>query len=473
MGRTLKVLGIILLVTACAVNPVTGKREISFLSPEQEIQFGESVYPAALWGELAGGGPYTDPTLTSYLAQIVRDLHAVSHRPDIPMEFVIQNSSVPNAWAIPGHVAITRGLLASLESEAQFAFVMGHEIGHVTARHTARQYTRSVLQGIALGGGAMVLGEERGWLLNAAAIGSTLFLLRYSRDQELESDRLGVTYMARAGYRPEEAVNAHRRLLEAVNEYSARMGKETPEGNFLSELLSTHPRTEVRLEEVESIAREVKPRGLKADGINAERFNSQLASLRRIQQGYIHHDRALTLYRNRELAGAQRELDAAMNIDRNQPPFHNLQGLINLRAERIGEAESSFRRALAVNDNYQPAWQSLGVLYFGAKRFEEAIPPLRKSLEIFPQNPLSNYVLGLSFFRLERIRDSIPHLEVYRDAAPRDEEIHGILGICYEAVGDLARAYESYRLQVQVAPNTDIGRHARERMAVLEQRLRR
>jgi len=473
MRSFFKTLAFLILLAACAVNPVTGKRELMLLSPEQEIKFGESAYPSALWGELAGGGPYSDPALTSYLARVVRDLHSVSHRPDVPMEFIIQNSSVPNAWAIPGHVAMTRGLLVGLENEAQFAFVMGHEIGHVAARHSARQYTRSVLQGVALGGGALVLGEERGWLLDAAAVGSTLFLLKYSRDQEIEADRLGVNYMARAGYHPEEAVNAHRSLLAAVNEYAARTGKGTPEENFLSELLSTHPRTGVRLEEVQAMVREAQPQGLKGNGINAEPFNSRLASIRRVQQGYIHFDKALVFYRDRKLPEARRELDAAMAVDGNQPPFHNLGGLIRLRAERAGEAESSFRRALAINNNYQPAWQSLGVLYFGRKRYEDAVPPLRRSLDIFPENPLSNFVLGLSYFRLERHRDAIPRLEVYREAAPRDEEVHGTLGISYEAVGDIASAYESYRLQVQVAPNTDMGRYAAKRLPVLEQRLRR
>jgi predicted Zn-dependent protease len=467
MKRMLKLAALIVLLISCVVNPVTGKKELSFLSPEQEFQMGRSTYPSALWGDVGGGGPYSDQALTSYLNGIVQNLRSVSHRPEVPTDFVIQNSSVPNAWALPGHVAITRGLLTSLENEAQFAFVMGHEIGHVAARHQARQYTRSVLTGAVLGGGALVLGEERGWLLSAASIGGTLFLLKYSRDQELEADRLGVAYMSKAGYRPLEAVNAHERLIAAVNEYSARMGKGTPEDNFLSELLSTHPRTEVRLEEVRQMAAQEPPQKLKGDGVQAAPFNSHLASIRRIQQGYVHYDKALAAYRNKEFLQAQNEIDAAIGVDRNQPPFHNLSGMIQLRTNRPADAEVSFRKALALNSNYQPAWRGLGALYLDEKRYQDAIPPLKRSLEIFPEDPVSNYTLGLGYFRLEQYQNAIAPLEVYRHAAPREPEINGMLGICYENTGDSQKAYESYTAQVEVAPDTDMGRYAAQRLQAL------
>ncbi len=120
----------------CAVNPVTGQHQLMLVSEQQEIQIGNQTYPNALWGGEGGGGEYKDEQLKQYLTQVVKRIHDVSHRPNLPFTFVVQNSSVPNAWAIPGHVAITRGLLAGLDNEAEFVFVMGHE--SATCPHATR-----------------------------------------------------------------------------------------------------------------------------------------------------------------------------------------------------------------------------------------------------------------------------------------------------------------------------------------------
>jgi predicted Zn-dependent protease len=441
--KRLSIVILFFFVSSCAINPVTGERELMLMSEQDEMAFGERVYPAVLWGEVGGGGQYLDPQLTSYLEGIVRDLHGVSHRPGLPVDFVVQNSSVPNAWAIPGHVSMTRGLLAHLENEAQFAFVMGHEMGHVAARHSARQYTRGVLQAVVLGGGSIFLGEEQGWLLQAAAIGSTLFFLRYSRSDELQADRLGVEYMARAGYRPAEAVEAHKQLEKAVEEYRARMGQGTPEDNFLTRLLSTHPRTGIRLEEVRETAKKAEP----------------------------HYDRALALYRERKLGRAEEELRAALGKDDNQAPFFNLRGLILLKRKDYGASRRVLDKALEIYPGYHPAWQSIGLLEYERKNYGAAISPLKKSLEIFPQSIGSHYFLGMSYFHLKRYSEAVPHLEAFEGAVPEDPEVHGRLGIAYEGMAEPGKAYYEYRLQVRVAPDTELGRYAAERMAVLEQRL--
>lgn len=140
-----------LVLAGCATNPVTGKSELMLVSEEQEIQMGKELYPNALWGAEGGGVEYKDERLKAYLGDVITRIHRNSHRPNLPVSFAIQNSSVPNAWAIPGYVVITRGLIAGLENEGEFAFVMGHEMGHVSARHSARQITNSMLLQVGLG----------------------------------------------------------------------------------------------------------------------------------------------------------------------------------------------------------------------------------------------------------------------------------------------------------------------------------
>ena len=213
-----------LIISSCAINPVTGERELMLLSEKQELQLGISASPSANW---EFGGPYSDPALESYLGSIVQRLWETSERSHLPFEFHIQNSSIPNAFALPGYVAITRGLLSNMENEAQFAAVMGHEIGHVMARHTAQKLSRIQLQQLGLAMGASVLEGIGGnnTLLTLGAIGSSLLLLKYDRAQELQADRLGVRYMSTIGYDPYEALSAHEVLEHSVAAYLVRLGR--------------------------------------------------------------------------------------------------------------------------------------------------------------------------------------------------------------------------------------------------------
>ena len=178
-------------MSGCAVNPVTGQSELMLVSETQEMQMGNEMYPNALWGAEGGGGEYRDELLKTYLKDMVVNIQRVSHRPNLPVTFAIQNSSVPNAWAIPGHVVMTRGLLAGLESEAEFAYVMGHEVGHVSARHSARQMSYGMVQQILLAGGGAALGggAASNLALSLGSLGGNLILLKYSRSDELEADR--------------------------------------------------------------------------------------------------------------------------------------------------------------------------------------------------------------------------------------------------------------------------------------------
>jgi len=203
---------------SCAVNPVTGEREFMLISECDELALGKNAAPSLNWDF---GGRYHDPELETYLKGIVSRIWQNSERPHLPLKFSILNTSIPNAFALPGYVAITRGLLSELENEAQFAAIMGHEVGHVMARHTAQRVSRSILQQFGLiVGGTMLEGKRGGDALpTLGAVGSGLILLKYDRNQELQADRLSVKYMARLGYDPYEALEVHRRLEMAVDNY--------------------------------------------------------------------------------------------------------------------------------------------------------------------------------------------------------------------------------------------------------------
>ena len=136
-------------LSACSTNPVTGKSELSLLSPAQEVSIGEQNYGP--YQQQQGGAYAVDPELTLYVREVGMALARVSDRPGLPYDFVVLNSSVPNAWALPGgKIAINRGLLVLLEDEAQLAAVLGHEVVHAAARHSAQQMTQQQVLGIGV-----------------------------------------------------------------------------------------------------------------------------------------------------------------------------------------------------------------------------------------------------------------------------------------------------------------------------------
>ncbi|MFN8589491.1 MAG: M48 family metallopeptidase, partial [Candidatus Eisenbacteria bacterium] len=214
-------------LTSCAVNPVTGRRELSLVSADQELQIGKEGYAATL----AEYGQYDDAKLQAYVDSVGQKLARVSELPTLQWHFTVLDDPVVNAFAMPGgYIYITRGILAHLNSEAQLAGVLGHEIGHVTARHSAKHITQQQLAGLGLGlAGAFSQTFAR--YSGAAEQALGLLMLKYSRDDESQSDALGIKYATAAGYDPRE-IPATYAMLKRIGERA---------GSSLPFYLSTHP----------------------------------------------------------------------------------------------------------------------------------------------------------------------------------------------------------------------------------------
>ena len=234
-GRTLRLLSTALFFAAaaagpmagCATNPATGSKEISLVSRGRELEMGKEADPAIV----AEYGLYGDPALASYVDSLGQRLAKVSHLPGLDWHFRLLDSPVVNAFALPGgYIYVTRGILAYMNSEAQLAGVLGHEIGHVTARHTAQQLTQQQIAQVGLIAGTIFVEQFRPYS-GLAAQGLGILFLKYSRDHETQADELGIQYAVRAGYDPRE-IPATYATLKRISE---RQGQSLP--NFLS----THP----------------------------------------------------------------------------------------------------------------------------------------------------------------------------------------------------------------------------------------
>jgi predicted Zn-dependent protease len=242
--RLLLVLSLVV-TAACATNPVTGKRELSFMSEAQEIEMGREL-DRQVRQEM---GVYQDEDLQRYVQDLGARLASRSQRPNLPWSFAVVDSPAVNAFALPGgYIYITRGILAYLSNEAQLVGVLGHEIGHVTARHAAQQYTRSMGASLGVLVGSIFVPEVRPFA-DLAEGGIGVLFLKFGRDDELQADALGAQYAGTGGWDPEE-VPRFLTTLSRISELTDRSG--------VPNWMSTHPQPDNRVVRVAETVRKVQ-----------------------------------------------------------------------------------------------------------------------------------------------------------------------------------------------------------------------
>jgi len=243
-----------LAVCSCVRNPATGKLQLDLLSESQEVDMGKQ---AKVEAEQTYGVYKEKPALNQYVADLGKQLAAVSGRPNLPWSYEIVEDSSVNAFALPGGpIFVTRGILGHLNSEAELAAVMGHETGHVSARHSANQMSKAQVAQVGLGVGS-VLSPTLGSLAQAAGAGLQLLFLKYSRDDETQADELGFRFMTKVGYDPRQMLPLFQ-MLDGVTKEAG--GGKTPEW------LETHPDPGNRLQATEQrLKTELKgsPEGMK------------------------------------------------------------------------------------------------------------------------------------------------------------------------------------------------------------------
>ncbi|MGH8119110.1 MAG: M48 family metalloprotease [Gammaproteobacteria bacterium] len=236
------------LFTGCAVNPVTGQQDVVLMSEEQEIALGRKTHPQVLQQY----GVYESQDLQNYVQGVGEKLAARSHRRDLIYRFTVLDSKEVNAFALPGgYIYITRGLMAYLNSEAELAAVLGHEIGHVTARHAVRQYTAAQLANIGAALGAVfVPGMNTAGANQLVQLFGTALLRGYGREHELEADQLGAEYLAHVDYDPASMLDVIRTLKNQEIFETRVAQQEGREPRIYHGLFSTHPDNDTRLKEI-------------------------------------------------------------------------------------------------------------------------------------------------------------------------------------------------------------------------------
>ncbi len=243
--RLLILLGCVAIVSnSCVKNPVTGKKEFSVISLAKEQAMGDQYDPSIV----ASFGLYQDENMQKFINERGLEMARISHRPELEYEFKIMDSPVVNAFAVPGgYVYFTRGIMAHFNNEAEFAGVLGHEIGHITARHSAKQQSNQMLLQVLVIGG-MVASEKFRQYSDVAMQGLGLLSLKFSRGHESQSDELGVQYSTAVGYDSHQMAN----FFQTISRLSGGSGQSIPD------FMSTHPNPDGRFSKVHQMSTDIQ-----------------------------------------------------------------------------------------------------------------------------------------------------------------------------------------------------------------------
>lgn len=429
------------MVAGCHTNPVTGHDEVVLVSREQELSTGHGLHPKVV---AMYDGQFTDPDLKRYLSAVVHRLRRVSHTPDMPTDFVVLDTDVINAFAVPGHVYATRGFLAELENEAQFAAVMGHELSHVVARHTAKQMSDKAVADIGFSAAGLVVG---GWwpaqaVLTGSQLSVTMFGLSYSRGQERQADRVGTYYMALAGWDPRQAI-AMQKILHGLTK---------DKKSVLDKYLSTHPELADRITAIESVIEDkhlLESGYIQGDGIYAARWQRRLTHLR--QQNEASKQQALG---NRHLASkrygkALAAARSAIRLGADGPDSHQIEGNALVALERLDEAKEAYGQSLKQDPTHLPATAGLAVVALRRGDYAEAEQQFGQVVEALPTSPFANFGLGLARYHQKKFSEAIAPLALAADAPRTPPTVHYVLAVCYDRTDARSKARDHYKAAVK------------------------
>ena len=363
-------------LAGCAVNPVTGRNELALMNvtTQQEVELGSKSYSQALQQM---GGVYPDQQLAAYVDRVGQRLARNSHRPELTYHFNVVNDSTPNAFALPGgFIAITRGLLVNMDNEAQLAAVLGHEIGHVTARHSVQELQRSTLLGttVSLLGG---LAGDSGYgtiLTQVGGLTANLLSKRYSREQEFEADRLGIGYMARADYGLQGAVQLQNIFVQKLDSGSSN--------DWVSGLFRTHPVSRDRLQANRQLIATEFPQYHSSYGLSGDSYRRYTASLQQTKAAYATFDQARQQEAQGQLEAAIESYHKAIQQAPDQGLLLSALGMAYLRKEDIIPARRYLLKAVNVQGDYFQSHLGLGYIYLRSKEFDAAATQLESSLDL-------------------------------------------------------------------------------------------
>ncbi len=409
--------------TGCAVDPVSGKKQLITLSQQQEIEIDKLHSPFQFSSDY---GITQDRQLNNYISQIGSRLVKNVHRQEMPYNFQCVNAACINAYAFPGgSIAVTRGILLKLDNEAEFASLLGHELGHINARHSAEQRTKRQISSLLISGLSVVAETQVSGLgritQELGMAGQGLLLSHYSRDNEREADSLGNQYMVKTGFSTQGFVG----LMEMLDS----LHKKKPESSRI--LFATHPMSSERLESAVQRKKGVYLSSLSLP-LNRERYMDSIAALRSQEKGI-------------ELL---------------------LKGEKYLGKREYGNAENTFKETIKILKHDYTAHVLMSKCLMVMKKPSQALAFAENAKKIYPGEAQALYIAGLANKELKKYNKAFHNFDRCDAVLPGNPQVKFYKGYCRENLNNRKEAasyYMQYLKMVNYRPGK-FSQHAYNRL---------
>ncbi|MGX9364973.1 M48 family metalloprotease [Desulfoplanes sp. PS50] len=393
-ASALSALGVTL---GCAANPVTGESQLMLVSRDQEISMDKEQSPYQFSADY---GAVQDQTLNRYVNEVGRGLAQKSHRQDMPYSFRPLNAVYVNAYAFPGgSIGLTRAIMLELDNEAELAALLGHELGHVNARHTAARMSKGQLTSLVVGLGAAAVGalhEDMGDIAaGLGSLGTGALLAHYSREDERQADDLGMLYMMRAGYDTDGMVG----LMDMLNEQH----RQKP--GALELMFATHPMSSERLATARKAAAG-KYATSRDYRLNRERYLDNTASLRRIGPAINEMQKGSSLMGDSKYDQAAQHFETALSQAPNDYTGLLLLAKCRLVQKSYADAARRATRAVEVYPEEPQARQVAGMAQLGTREFNKALENFTAYENKLPANPYTTFYKGVALENLGNREDA-------------------------------------------------------------------
>lgn len=399
------------IITGCAIDPVTGEASLVLISEDEEIQIDKQQSPHQFSADY---GISDDRGLNAYVSELGRSLHTASYRSSMPYSYQVVNANYVNAYAFPGGtIACTRGIMLEMESEAELAGLLGHEIGHVNARHSAERMSKGMLTQIAVGGLVMAAGDNKyaGALGQAGLISASALLAKYSRENEREADRLGMEFMAQTGQNPQGMVD----LMDMLRS----MSKHKP--NAIELMFSSHPMSDERFSTAQKSAS-----GKYADVTNRnmgrERYMDNTARLRKLKPVIEQQREAESLIAKGEFKSAESPLKKSLKAKPDDYPGLLLMAKTLMSQEQNKEALTYLKQAQQTNPREAQSYHLSGVADIALKRYDSALTAFNEYDKLLPGNPNLSFLKGFSYEGLSKKQNAANEYQNFLKSGAQGEQ---------------------------------------------------
>jgi len=407
----------------CAVNPVSGESQLMLMSETEEIQVDKENSPHQFSADY---GTLQDKALNNYVSEVGNRMAAISHRPNMPYSFQGVNATYVNAYAFPGGtIAATRGILLSMKNEAELGGLLGHELGHVNARHTASRMSKTMLVGLSLNLGLAVMStsQKYGQYIQLAGLvgqlGAGMLLAHYSRSDERQADALGMEYMTKAGHSPQGMVG----LMELLN----TMGKHKP--NMIETMFATHPMSSERYQTAKESA-DTEYGAMKKLPLNRDRYMDNTAKLRRMKK----------------------------SIEAMQ------QGEKEMAKEQFRPAEQHLKTALKRTPEDYTALVMMGKCQLAQEKTNQARQYLALAKQVYPAEAQAHNLSGITNMMNKRFSAAYQDFDAYEKRLPGNLNTIFLKGNALEGMQNKRAAAAEYARYLKLNNQGDQAQHALQRL---------